>query len=172
MQPESIAPKVGKSMMVLAWIIALGMLTWGFGIWQEHRVNPNQSPLSHSADGVAQVTLMRNRQGHYVTSGTINHKTVVFLVDTGATIVAIPAALAAKLGLSKGRLQQTATANGVANAYVTEVEHLKVGAIELFNVRAALLPNLHGQQILLGMSALRDIEFSQKGDTLTLRQVR
>lgn len=172
MQPESIAPKVGKSMMVLAWIIALAMLTWGFGVWQDHQINPNQSPLTHSADGVAQVTLMRNRQGHYVSSGTINHKAVVFLVDTGATIVAIPAALAPELGLSKGRLQQTATANGITNVYVTEVAHLKVGDIELFNVRAALLPNLQGRQILLGMSALRDIEFSQKGDTLTLRQTR
>ncbi|MEH6652170.1 MAG: TIGR02281 family clan AA aspartic protease [Motiliproteus sp.] len=170
MSTESIAPKIGKNMMIIGWVIAMGFLTWVFGIWEENRINPNSSPLTEKGGGVTQVTLIRNHRGHYVTSGTINQKAVTFLIDTGATTVAIPAELQKTLGLSIGNMQHSITANGTAQTYSTVVEHITVGGIELFNVRASILPNMPGKQILLGMSVLREIEFTQKGDKLTLRQ--
>ncbi|MEH6473643.1 MAG: TIGR02281 family clan AA aspartic protease [Halopseudomonas sp.] len=170
MKAEPVAPKIGKNMMILAWIIAMGLLTWIFGDWEERQINPNRSPLSSSALGVTEVTLVRNRQGHYVTSGSINQHPVVFLVDTGATTVAIPGGLQQQLGLVEGKRQRSITANGTATAYATVIGQLKIGDIELFNVRASILPNMPGKHILLGMSVLREIEFTQKGDKLTLRQ--
>ncbi len=170
MSAEPIAPKIGRNMMIIAWVIAMGFLTWVFGNWEENQINPNSVPLTAKAGGVTQVTLMRNRQGHYVTSGSINQKTVTFLIDTGATTVAIPAELQQKLGLSVGNMQLSRTANGTTQTYSTVIEHITIGGIELFNVRASILPNMPGKQILLGMSVLREIEFTQKGDKLTLRQ--
>lgn len=170
MSAEPIAPKIGKNMMIVAWVIAMGLLVWMFGSWEDHQLNPNSVPLSAKTANGAEVTLMSNRQGHYVTSGSINQKPVVFLVDTGATTVAIPGALQQELGLVAGRAYSSITANGTARAYSTVVQQLKIGDIELFNVQASILPGMQGTKILLGMSVLREIEFTQKGDTLTLRQ--
>ncbi|MFT6914639.1 MAG: aspartyl protease family protein [Motiliproteus sp.] len=170
MNADSIAPKIGRKMMILAWIIGLGLMTWTFGSWQEERRNPNSSPQSAEAGGATQVKLLRNRQGHYVTSGKINQQAVTFLIDTGATTVAIPGELQQALGLNAGNRQSSITANGTATSYATLIERLEIGEIVLFDVRASILPNMPGQQILLGMSALREIEFSQKGDRLILRQ--
>ncbi|MEH6823649.1 MAG: TIGR02281 family clan AA aspartic protease [Motiliproteus sp.] len=170
MNAEPIAPKIGRHMMLIAWVIGMGLLTWVFGNWEESQINPNSTPLTAKAGGVTQVTLMRNRQGHYVTSGTINQQAVTLLIDTGATTVAIPGGLQQELGLSAGTMHRSLTANGTARAYATVVKHIAIGGIELFNVRASILPNMPGKQILLGMSVLREIDFTQKGDKLTLRQ--
>lgn len=170
MKVEPIAPKIGKNMMIIGWVIAMAVLTWRFGQWEESQMNPNSSPLSAKAQGSTQVTLLRNRQGHYVTSGKINQQPVTFLIDTGATTVAIPGELQHQLGLTRGNMHRSVTANGIAQAYSTVVEHIAIGDIELFNVRASILPNMPGKQILLGMSVLKEIEFTQKGDALTLRQ--
>lgn len=156
--------------MIIAWVIAMGLLTWSFGNWEEQQINPNSSPLSAKAGGATQVTLMRNRQGHYVTAGKINHQDVTFLIDTGATTVAVPSELQQALSLSPGKMQSSITANGTATSYATVVARLEIGEIVLFNVRASLLPNMPGKQILLGMSVLREIEFRQKGGQLILRQ--
>ncbi len=171
MSAEPLAPKIGKPMMIIAWIIGMALLTWVLGDWQEARINPNSSPLTETAAGVAQVTLLRNRQGHYLTAGTINHQNVQFLIDTGATRVAIPGGLQQTLGLNRGELHYALTANGRTQAYSTLIKQLSIGDIQLFDVRASILPNMPGQQILLGMSALQHIEFTQKGDRLTLRQL-
>lgn len=170
MQVEPLSPKIGKSMLIMVWIIVMGMLTWGFGRWETDQVNPNSSPLSTTAGGATQVTLMRNRQGHYLTSGKINQRAVTFLIDTGATTVAIPGGQQRTLGLSRGDLQHSLTANGTAKTYSTQIDKLEIGGIVLTNVRASILPNMPGTQILLGMSVLRELEFSQKGELLTLRQ--
>ena len=171
MSAEPIAPKIGKNMMIIAWIIVMALLTWVFGDWQEARVNPNSTPLTKTVAGIAQVTLLRNRKGHYVTSGTINDQTVQFLIDTGATTVAIPGELQQTLGLSLGEKHYALTANGRTQAYSTLVERLSIGDIQLVNVLASILPNMPGKQILLGMSVLQQIEFTQKGNQMTLRQL-
>jgi aspartyl protease family protein len=54
--------------------------------------------------------------------------------------------------------------------YGTEVSRLRIGNIELQDVRASITPSMAGDTILLGMSALQQVEFSQRGSTLTLRQ--
>ena len=61
------------------------------------------------------------------------------------------------------------TANGVATAYATRLSSLRMGAIELYDVSASIVPGMGGEQILLGMSVLKQVDFSQIGDELTLR---
>ena len=76
-------------------------------------------------------------------------------ISGGAEILA--AELQQQLGLSAGRMHRILTANGTAQAYSTVIEQLEIGNIELFNVRASILPNMPGKKILLGMSVLREI---------------
>ena len=116
------------------------------------------------------VVLQRNRAGHYVTAGEINGQPVTFLLDTGATGVAIPAHLAEKLGIQGGRPVRVQTANGLATSYLTRLDSVSVGDIKLNDVEAGVVPGFTGNQILLGMSFLRHIEFTQRGRTLVLRQ--
>ena len=156
-------------MYVLAAVLVIGLLTWLFADLLQQQRNPNQSP-GGSVDPAGNITLMlqRNREGHYVASGQVNGADVEFLLDTGATAVAVPAELAKKLDLAPGRPVKTVTANGIATAYLTKIDELRLGEIVERDIVATLVPNLPGGQILLGMSFLKRLDFSQRGDTLLL----
>lgn len=161
--------KIGKGMLAVAMVVCLGMLTMMFQQQLEKQENPNQRVLSkQDKNGQTIVILQRNRAGHYVTNGTINGNNVEFLLDTGATNVAIPEYIAKRIGLRAGRSIQVSTANGRTTGHQTKIDSLTIGDITLYNIRAIITPNL--SQILLGMSALKQLEFSQKGNTLTIKQ--
>jgi len=171
MDPNREQRRFGTGMQVLAWISLLALLTLYFSDVLERQRNPNQAVATAVGEGGArEVQLERNRMGHYVASGTINGEPVVFLLDTGATGVAIPDALARRLGLPRGRPFMTATANGAARSYQTRLGEVAIGDIRLHDVEAAITPGLTMNEVLLGMSFLKHIEFTQRGTTLTLRQ--
>ena len=92
------------------------------------------------------------------------------MLDTGATDVSIPASLAQRLNLEQGAAVTLSTANGRSQGYRTRLQQLKLGDIVLHDVRALVAPGLSGDQVLLGMSALKQLEFTQRGGTLLLRQ--
>lgn len=166
---ESTRP-MGKTMLVVAWLAALGLLTLVFGRWEDRQLNPNQAPDSLKTGTATQVTLNANRFHHYVSAGQINGKPVTFLLDTGATTVSVPAHLATALGLQRGQPLQSSTANGTVTVYATRIHSLQLGDIQLENLRGTINPGMQEDEILLGMSALRQIEWHQKGDQLTLIQ--
>lgn len=157
-------------MIVAGWVLALALLTFYFSQWLEKRQNPNARPIAMSEDGVNQVVLERNYQHHYVVSGTINSVPVTLLVDTGATTVSVPAHLAEKLQLRPGAPQITNTANGVVETRATQIDELRLGTIILRDVRASINPGMRSDEILLGMSALKTIEFTHRNGVLTLKQ--
>ena len=159
----------GKPFMFIAWGLALAMLVWFFEDKLQQQFNPNSQVQSHIDNGQVTVVLEQNRMGHYVAQGKVNGQSVTFLLDTGATLVAVPEGLAQKLGLSKGRQGMSQTANGRVITYRTEIDRLQLGDIQLSNVAASITPGMDGDVILLGMSALKEFELIQKGDTLTLR---
>lgn len=158
-------------MIVATWVLLLGLLTYFFDKVIEQQFNPNQALTTRYLDGdVREVSLLRNRHGHYVTSGQINGKEVVFMLDTGATGVAIPAHMASDLGLDQGAPINIHTANGRATGYLSRLERVGIDGIELENVRAVINPNDSSDVVLLGMTFLKEIEFTQRGDELILRQ--
>ncbi len=163
---------MGKGMIAIAWLLGIALLTWYFAGVQERWFNPNQEVDSRVGNGLTEITLKRNRAGHYVADGTINGESVTFMLDTGATLVAIPAHMQQELGLERGRSFPIRTANGQSRAWGTRIEQLQLGKIRQQNVRGGLTPGLEGDQILLGMSFLSDLEMLQRGDTLILRQYR
>lgn len=160
---------LGKGMFIAAWLIALGLLSLVFDEQLMQQFNPNQQPQSRILGNSAEVVLKRNRQGHYVTSGVINGKNVIFLVDTGATDVSVPAHLAGDLELPKGRALRSRTANGTVTVYDTRIAKLAIADIVLQDVDGNINPGMQGDEILLGMSVLKQLEFTQRGDTLILR---
>jgi aspartyl protease family protein len=93
------------------------------------------------------------------------------MLDTGATAVVVPADLAQRLGLEYGMPIDMQTANGVIRGYMTKLRQVSVGDIRLENISAYINPQEQADDVLLGMSFLKKIEFSQRRDTLILKQV-
>ena len=166
-------PPMSGRFLTIGWVAVIGLLALVAGQWEDRQINPNQQPaISLNVEGNPEVVLQRNRYGHYVTSGLINGQEVTLLLDTGATYVSVPENMAEKLGLRKLARGRSSTANGVVDTYLTRIERLSVGNIELYDIAASINPGMnHDTSILLGMSVLKNIEFTQKGDQLTLRLV-
>ncbi|MGE0483266.1 MAG: TIGR02281 family clan AA aspartic protease [Gammaproteobacteria bacterium] len=163
--------KTGSMMYVLAVAALIGLLTWLFAERLAERRNPNRDVLSSVTDGgVARVVLVRNRAGHYVASGRIEDVDAEFIVDTGATDVAVSVEVAAAAGLRRGRPRAVATANGQAIAYATRIGRIALGEIVERDVPATIVPNMGDIEVLLGMSFLSRLDFRQRGDRLELEQ--
>lgn len=169
--PENANRRLGKGMMIAAWVLAIGLLTLFFNGVLERQYNPNQQFAVASLDEPDEVVLVRNKYGHYVATGEINDEAVVFLLDTGATDVAVPDALARRLNLKRGAQFIANTANGQVKSWRTRLERVNLGGIELVDVRASILPGMEGDEVLLGMSFLKQLELVQRGETLTIRRV-
>ena len=162
--------RMGKFMVGAMWLVLLGLLTLFFNDVLEKQFNPNQQIASVHRNGQEEIVLERNKYGHYVASGMINQQPVVFMLDTGATDISIPVNVARRLGLGAGRPLTYQTANGPAVNYATQLDSVSLGDITLHNLPASINPNVDQDDVLLGMSFLKHLEFTQKGNTLTLRQ--
>ena len=162
--------RLGHKFVIAMWIALMIMLFFLFGNLLESDYNPNKKVTSQQSGEQQTVTLKRNRYGHYVTQGTINNHSVTLLLDTGASDISIPEKIAKKLNLKYGREQRYQTANGIIIGNLTMLNNVSIGNIKLRNVKASINPKMKGDEILLGMSFLKFIEFTQRGDTLILRQ--
>ena len=96
-------------MALAASLLLLGLFYFYFENSLQARNNPNQQ-LQIAPAG--ELLLKRSRNGHYFFPGAINGQPVTFLLDTGATLVSVPAHMANELGLRAGARQQSVTANG------------------------------------------------------------
>ena len=171
--PTDSVKGMGKGMLVAAWVIVLALMTWFFSGVEERQYNPNASPQSHNdGSGRPVVTLTRNRMGHYVANGYINAQEVTFLLDTGATGVAMSESTAKRLGLNKGHTINLHTANGIAKGYRTQLKQVRLGDIVLNNISGLISAGMEEHdEILLGMSFLKHLEFTQRGNQLILKQL-
>jgi len=169
-QKKDFSQKAGMLMTTIAWIVFVIFMAHLFERLIDNRNNPNQNVYSENINGSIQVSLQRNPQGHYISDGQINNQPVVFLLDTGATEVAIPMRIANELNLNIGPAMQVNTANGTTRAYRTRLQSISLGDITLYDFPATVLSNMAGNEILLGMSFLKHFELVQKGKILTIKQ--
>lgn len=153
-------------MIALGWVLLLGAMFWFFFDWSEREAHPNRNL---KASGSAQIVLARSRDGHYYADGEINGRAVKFMLDTGATQIALPRALASDLGLPMGTSITLQTAAGPAAGYAVRLASVRVGGIEMTDLGAVVAEGMREPTVLLGMNFLRHLEMIQRGDQLTLR---
>lgn len=165
--PDRTRRGLARWMHHLTWVALLFLLTLFLTDFVEDKRNPNRNLnlISHDA---GEVVLQRNRGGHYVAPGRINGEPVTFLLDTGATQVSVPEALADRIGPERGRRQQTMTANGVISVHTTRLDSVQLGGIELKDVTASINPYMPGDTVLLGMSFMQHLDMVQRDGTLSL----
>jgi aspartyl protease family protein len=117
----------------------------------------------------AQVTLAAGPGGHFVGEGAVNGQPIRFLVDTGATSIALPASFAQRAGIDfrRGEPGLSNTANGLVPVYRVNLATVRLGAIELQSIEAVVF-EAGLDTALLGMSFLNRVEMRREGDTMTL----
>lgn len=120
----------------------------------------------------ARAQIYADSRGAYTTTGSINGRTITFLVDTGATSIAMSSNEAQRLGIdyTRGQLTQARTASGTTFAYEVTLDRVRVGEIEQRNVRALVLPGNSPHIALLGMTFLSRVEMRNEGQALILEQ--
>lgn len=128
------------------------------------------SYAASAASGGGRTILQADSGGHFVTTGAINGASVRFLVDTGATHVAMSSHEARRLGLNYlgGERGMTSTANGTVLTYRVKLDSVRVGDITLHTVDGAVLEGTNPSIVLLGMSFLKRVEMQRDGDSMTL----
>ena len=128
-----------------------------------------QTYSSGAASGAQSVTLSAGTGGHFIADGLVNSGAVRFIVDTGATTVALPGSVAGRLGIDyrKGTRSVSQTANGQTQVYIVRLDSVRIGGIELQNVDAVVFEE--GLSVaLLGMSFLNRVEMRQESGRLTM----
>lgn len=129
------------------------------------RVGNAASPASSER----QIVLSSGTGGHFTASGSINGRMTEFLVDTGATLIALSQAEAERLNLPyrAGRHTSTQTANGVVPAMMLTLASVRVGGVEVHNVDAIVVPG-QMRYVLLGNSFLTRFQMRRDNDVMTL----
>ncbi len=124
-----------------------------------------------SAAGGTQIVLTAGSGGHFVTSGAINGKTVQFVVDTGATAVALSQDQAERIGLDykKGRRGMAHSANGAVPVHAVRLASVRVGDVTVYDVEAMVVP-ASMPMVLLGNSFLTRFQMKRENDILTLNR--
>ncbi|MFT3665207.1 TIGR02281 family clan AA aspartic protease [Piscinibacter sp.] len=124
---------------------------------------------SASAGGGTQIVLSAGPGGHFVTGGTINGRSVRFVVDTGATNIAIGETVARSIGLdfSKGERGIARTANGDVVAHRVTLREVRVGDVTVYDVAATVVP-APMEMVLLGNSFLSRFQMKRDADVLVL----
>jgi len=157
--------RVGRGMLWLAAVVMLGGLTALFALVGGEERGRMASGVDEA--GRALVVLESGQGGHYFAEGAINGQAVNFLVDTGATDVALSERAARRMGLDFGPRVTVMTAAGPAPAWITRLDEVQVGALRVNDVRASITPGL-GEEALLGMSFLKHFSIRQEGGRLII----
>ena len=124
---------------------------------------------STSAGRGNKIILTAGSGGHFMTAGQINGRAVQFMVDTGATTVAMGALDAERAGLNykSGQPVMMSTANGMTQGYKIKLDSVRVGDVEVFDVDAVVTPQAM-PFMLLGNSFLTRFQMLRDNDQLTL----
>jgi aspartyl protease family protein len=122
-----------------------------------------------AAEGGTRIVLSAGQGGHFLTEGTINGKLTRFLVDTGATTVAMSRTEAEKLGIDwkKGERGYSNTAGGVVETSKLRLASVRVGDVTVYDVEASIVP-ASMPFVLLGNSYLSRFQMKRENDLLTL----
>lgn len=142
---------------------------------QRHVLRVGEAPASVGGPprpaGGRKIVLQAGSGGHFITSGSINGRPAQFMVDTGATTVAMAVSDAERLGVAyrQGQPIAVSTANGVIQAWRVKLGRVRVGDVEVFDVDASVVP-MAMPYLLLGNSFLTRFQMRRENDQLTLEK--
>lgn len=125
---------------------------------------PAAGPVLHVAPNPA--------NGLYIADGSINGFAMKFIIDTGATFVSLSSSEARRLGINyrlEGEEGLSQTASGMSKIYVIELDSVRLGRIELNDVKAAVHEGEFPDHVLLGNSFLGRIDLRRDGKILELQ---
>lgn len=121
---------------------------------------------------VAEIRIPTGENGHYFVRGQINGRSTNFMVDTGASYVAMNINEAKRLGINyrNGVKSSSSTAGGVVETYVVTLDSLRIGNIVVHKVRAGVVMGDSPVPILLGNSFLSRVKMSVESGVLVLKK--
>lgn len=134
------------------------------------RVGESPMRVSRAPDaGGDRVALTADARGHFYTQGSINNRPARFMVDTGASVVALGQADADRLGLNyrAGQAVRLNTANGQTPGWALKLGQVRVGTVVVYNVDAVVVP-APMPAVLLGNSFLNRFSMQREGGQLML----
>ncbi len=124
--------------------------------------------------GSRTLSIPRDFRGHFATEGRIDGQRIAFMVDTGASVIALNESSAARFGLRPVPNQYVArvsTANGTIKAAPTRIPMVDVGGLVVRDVEAMVLPDEALSENLLGLSFLSKLKrFEYANGTMVLEQ--
>ncbi|MFC4622522.1 TIGR02281 family clan AA aspartic protease [Comamonas nitrativorans] len=148
--------------IAIFWVAVLGLLYLGM----ERYLQPSAAVVTSSGS----LQIERHRDGHFYVDGSINGQPVRFMVDTGATYIAVTDALAERAGLHGGEAVQFATANGTRMGRLVRAERITAGPLAVDNLTVGTgYTGKSEQDALLGQNFLRQFDVLMRGDALELR---
>lgn len=121
--------------------------------------------------GGTRIVIPAGSNGHFTTTGSVNGRSVVFMVDTGASVVALGQTEADRLGLDyrSGRTVQVGTANGTSTGWLLRLNTVRIGDAEAFGVDAVVTPQPM-PYVLLGNSFLSRFQMKRDNDLMVLER--
>jgi aspartyl protease family protein len=151
--------------IVAFWLLVMAGLYWAMDRWQQ--------PRATRVTAQGELEIPRHPDGHFRVAGSINGEPVVFMVDTGASVVSISDALARRAGLEGGELAQFNTANGLRSGRMVRADVIRLqGGLQVENLRVGTGLGLGSQrddQALLGQNFLQHFEVQMNRDRMLLR---
>ena len=133
------------------------------------RARGESQPRAHRGTRRAKWCCSATARDTFVADGEVNGRRVTFLLDTGATYIALPAQLARELKLKLGPPITLQTAAGPATGYPTRLDSVRLAGIEMRDMAAVVSEGLEPGQVLLGMNFLKRLEMTQRGEQLVLK---
>jgi aspartyl protease family protein len=134
-----------------------------------------EAPASVGGNGGSprgnKIVLTAGSGGHFLTQGSINGQAVQFMVDTGATSVAMGVPEAERIGIKykAGQLGRGSTANGVVTVWHVKLASVRIGDVEVYDVDASVLP-VGMPHVLLGNSFLTRFQMKRENDQMVLER--
>jgi aspartyl protease family protein len=171
--PKSVAP--GESHKGVKVLSTLGDQAVVEIEGRRHTLRVGEAPASVggavTASRGSKIVLTAGTGGHFLTAGAINGRPTQFMVDTGATSVAMSVQEAERLGIDyrKGQLGRSSTANGTVTTYMVKLASVRIGDVEIYDVDGNVVP-AGMPYILLGNSFLTRFQMTRQNDQLVLER--
>lgn len=129
---------------------------------------PAESPgPAAEVRGAGYLELKQRPDGHYLVAGRLNGADVTYILDTGATLVALSDRTAARAGIQGCTPHGFKTANGMVQGCLGRAAELSFGGFQMHDVQVGVMPNM-ADEVLLGMNVLRHFRIEQHDGTLRL----